>query len=295
MSEKKTVLITGCSVDGIGWALAKEFHSQGFRVFATSRHLETMEDLAAIGIETLALDVTAADAIRKTKEEISTRTGGKLDILINNAQPIGKDSAVSDLDISAVRDVYETNLFGPICMVQHFLPLLIACNGCVVNNGSVAEIVSFPFTSAYNSSKAALHSFSDTLRIELAPFNVRVVHLMTAAVKSNILKPYTFPEDSLYKSMEEPHRTRYVEQEKGAMPTAQFARIVVAEITKAAPRRSLWAGANAMLVWVISTFLPKSVMVSTTKLSSPLVNPPRNIIGLGSGGCHRCEINGPAR
>ncbi|KAJ6501952.1 NAD-P-binding protein [Mycena sanguinolenta] len=260
MSEKKTVLITGCSVGGIGWALAKEFHSQGFRVFATSRRLETMEDLAVIGIETLALDVAETDAIRKTKEEISTRTGGKLDILINNAQPTVNDSAVSDLDISALRDVYETNLFGPMCMVQHFLPLLISSKGCVVNNGSIAEIVSFTFNSAYNSSKAAMRSFSDTLRNELAPFDVRVVHLMTGTVKSSILKPYTFPDDSLYKSMEEPHRTRYIEQEKRAMPTAQFARIVVAETRKAAPRRVLWAGANAKLVWFGDTFLPKSVM-----------------------------------
>jgi hypothetical protein len=57
----------------------------GFRVFATSRRLETMKQLSKIGIETLALDVTRSDDIRRTKENISTRTGGKLDILINNA------------------------------------------------------------------------------------------------------------------------------------------------------------------------------------------------------------------
>lgn len=60
------------------------FHT-GLRVFATSRRLETMEELSVAGIETLALDVTDVDAIKRTKDEISTRTGGKLDILVNNA------------------------------------------------------------------------------------------------------------------------------------------------------------------------------------------------------------------
>ncbi|KAF8205549.1 NAD-P-binding protein [Mycena galopus ATCC 62051] len=259
MSEKKTVLITGCSAGGIGLALAKEFQSQGFRVFATARRLEAMEELTANGIETLALDVTDIDAIRRTREDISTRTGGKLNILVNNAGRVG-DGAVSDMDMSVTRALFETNLFAPMCMVQEFLPLLIASReGCVVNNGSITGIVPVPFSSAYNSAKAALHSFGNTLRIELAPFNVRVVTLMTGAVKSNILKPYSFPDNSLYISMQDLHRTRHIEQEKGAMPAAQFARIVVAEMMKTTPRGSLWAGTDATLVWFAETFLPRAI------------------------------------
>jgi 1-acylglycerone phosphate reductase len=73
--------------------------------------------------------------------------------------------------MEVVRALYELIVFAPMCMVQEFLPLLIASGkGCVVNNGSVAGIMPIPFTVAYNSSKAALHSFGDTLRIELAPF-----------------------------------------------------------------------------------------------------------------------------
>jgi hypothetical protein len=59
--------------------------TQGCRVFATSRRLDSMEALSALEIETLELDVTDIDAIRRVKAEISTRTGGKLDILVNNA------------------------------------------------------------------------------------------------------------------------------------------------------------------------------------------------------------------
>ncbi|KAJ7805190.1 NAD-P-binding protein [Mycena olivaceomarginata] len=259
MSEKKTVLITGCTEGGIGSALAKEFHSKGWRVFAVSRRLETMEHLAAIGIETLALDVTQIESIRKTKEEISTRTGGRLDILINNAG-LFHDAAVSDVEISDVRRLFETNVFAPIAMVQEFLPLLIASKGAVVNNASIMGVLPIPLASTYNSTKAALLAFGNTLRIELAPFNVRVVNLITGSVKSNILKPYTFPDGSLYASMQEGHRARLRKTEQGAQPTAEYARTVVAELTKSTPRASVWAGGQAGVGWFLDTFVPKRIV-----------------------------------
>ncbi|KAI3600358.1 short chain dehydrogenase reductase [Moniliophthora roreri] len=81
MSQRKTVLITGCSAGGIGHALAKEFHEKGLRVFATARRIDSMKELEVLGIETLALDVTDAAAARKIRDEIATQTGGKLDVL----------------------------------------------------------------------------------------------------------------------------------------------------------------------------------------------------------------------
>ncbi|KAJ7811646.1 NAD-P-binding protein [Mycena olivaceomarginata] len=309
-SSKKTVLITGCTTGSIGAALAKEFHSRG-QLLASRTNLIPYPILASnqvsgflqfhgswkpwrsyllSGIETLALDVTDIDAIRKTKEEISGRTGGKLDILVNNAgrgevlffqepsethaKPVG-DAAVADLDMEVVRALYELN---------SFLPLLIASGkGCVVNNGSVAGIMPIPFTVAYNSSKAALHSFGDTLRIELAPFNVRVVNLITGAVNTNILQPYIdnppefFPENSLYRSMEEERKAQirnssstYIFRNRTpanpvpftetAISAADFARTVVGAVTKSSPPRAVWAGANARDGWLLDTFLPRSTV-----------------------------------
>ncbi|KAJ7264912.1 NAD-P-binding protein [Mycena haematopus] len=263
MSDKKTVLITGCSDGGIGFALAKEFHSRGHRVFATSRRLESMEALAALGIEILELDVTNIDAIRKIKAEISTRTGGKLDVLVNNAL-VGflHSSPVPDVDISDVRDMFELNVFAPMRMVQEFLPLLIASGkACVVNTGSVAAVVPTPFLSSYNASKAALRSFGNTLRIELAPFNIRVVDLMTGQVHSNVMKPYSIPDGSLYKPVEaEYHAT--IQARDSAMPADEYARIVVAQVDKVKPRTTIWAGTSTAIVWFMVTFLPSFVMVS---------------------------------
>ncbi|KAJ6510864.1 NAD-P-binding protein [Mycena sanguinolenta] len=261
MSQKKTVLITGCSTGGIGCALAKEFHSQGFRVFATSRTLESMEDLSAIGIETLPLDVTDIEAIRKTREEIAARTGGKLDILVNNAcaaYPV----AATDMDMAAVRALFEVNLFAPMCMVQQFVQLLIASNnGRIINTGSISGIMPVPFSAAYNTSKAALHSFGNTIRVELAPFNLTdVLKVITGAVKSNIVKPYTIPDNSLYKSMEQVYQEKRVNRSQtNAMPTDKYVKIVVAEAMKTRPRAWIWAGSQASLCWFIDAFLGRSV------------------------------------
>jgi 1-acylglycerone phosphate reductase len=260
MAQKKTVLITGCSSGGIGSALAKEFHSQGFRVFATSRRLESMEDLRANGIETLALDVTDIEAIRQTKDEIATRTGGKLDILVNNAgqaYPV----AATDMDMSAVRALFEVNLFAPMCMVQEFIHLLISSkDGCIINTGSISGIMPVPFSAAYNTSKAALHSFGNTLRVELAPFDIKVVNVITGAVKSNIVKPCSIPDNSLFKTMEEVYQAKRVNRsQSNAMPADTYARIVVAEAMKKKPRAWIWAGSQATLCWFIDAFLGRSV------------------------------------
>ncbi|KAJ7654103.1 NAD-P-binding protein [Mycena polygramma] len=260
MAQKRTVLITGCSSGGIGSALAKEFHSQGFRVFATSRRLESMQDLSALGIETLPLDVTDVAAIRKTRDEIVDRTGGKLDILVNNA---GKayPVAATDMDMPAVRALYELHVFGPMSMVQEFIQLLISSGkGCIVNTGSISGIMPVPFSAAYNTSKAALHSFGDTLRVELAPFDIKIVNVITGAVKSNIAKPNTIPDNSLYKRMEEAYQAKRVNRsQSNATPTDDYARIVVAEAMKANPRAWLWAGSQSWVCWFIDTFLPRSV------------------------------------
>ena len=103
-NQQRVVLITGCSVGGIGHALAEEFHSRGeyarsssltidqhfvtyigARVFATARRLESMRALEELGITTFELDVTSIESIRKVRDQVSQLTGGRLDILINNA------------------------------------------------------------------------------------------------------------------------------------------------------------------------------------------------------------------
>jgi len=85
MSEQKSALITGCSDGGIGAALARALKDRGFRVFATTRKLEKMKLLQELGCDCLILDVEDESTIKTASEEVRKLTGGKLDLLINNA------------------------------------------------------------------------------------------------------------------------------------------------------------------------------------------------------------------
>jgi len=216
-----------------------------------------------MGITIMELDVTDITAIRHTRDQIAIATGGKLNILVNNAgqaYPV----AVTDMDMSQVRALFEVNLFAPMCMVQEFIYLLMGsarlheCS-CIVNIGSISGMMPVPFSAAYNASKSALHSFNNTIRIELAPFKIKVTNVLTGGVKSNISRPHAMSNDSLYKGMEDLYQTKRANaSQSNAMPTDQYASRVVSEIMKTNPRAWLWVGQNALLVWFMDTFLGRT-------------------------------------
>ncbi|KAF8830903.1 hypothetical protein HHX47_DHR1000331 [Lentinula edodes] len=256
-SRQKSVLITGCSAGGIGHALAIEFHNIGLHVFATARRLDSMQELSARGIETLKLDVTDTEAICKIRDEIAVRTGGKLDVLVNNAgqaYPV----AITDMEMDHVRQIFEVNLFAPMVLVKEFSRLLIAAGDArVVHIGSISGIMPVPFSAAYNTSKAALHSFCNTARVELAPFNA--LQVLSGGVRSNISRGGALPNDSLYKGMEDLYQEKRINaSQRGAMPTDTYARVVVNQTMKFKPRAWIWVGHNSFLVWFMDTFLARS-------------------------------------
>ena len=78
--------------------------------------------------------------------------------------------AAIDVDVEEVKRLFDTNLYGAMRMVKYFAPLIIAAEGKIINIGSVGGVLPLGFGSAYNATKGALHAYSDTLRIELAPF-----------------------------------------------------------------------------------------------------------------------------
>ena len=84
-SPSKSVLITGCSEGGIGDALAKEFHANGLRVFATARNLKSIQHLKDMGMTILPLDVVNPSSIAEAVKSVEAATGGTLDFLVNNS------------------------------------------------------------------------------------------------------------------------------------------------------------------------------------------------------------------
>ncbi|USW48228.1 Putative short-chain dehydrogenase/reductase SDR, NAD(P)-binding domain superfamily [Septoria linicola] len=258
----KSVLITGCSKGGIGHSLAREFKKHGIRVFATARKAESISDLQDEGIETLSLEVTKQESIDALKAEIESRTGGRLDYLVNNA---GRNYTVPALDVELeeIRLTFETNLFAVMRMCQAFAPLLINAKGTIVQIGSLAGIIPYVFGSVYNASKAALHSYSNTLRVELEPFDVRVVTVVTGGVKSNIARTHrTLPEDSIYFPIEKEYTERLTHSQAQGVPNEDYARRVVKQVLTKPKKDHLWEGGKAWLVWFVSNFLPRWVMDS---------------------------------
>ncbi|KAK7544082.1 short chain dehydrogenase/reductase [Phyllosticta citribraziliensis] len=260
-AQKKSVLITGCS-SGIGHSLALEFHQKGLRVFASARRAESLADLAEVGIETLSLEVDKPDSVRQVRREIEELTGGTLDYLVNNAGRNYTMPAI-DADMEQIRQTFEVNVFAVMHICQEFAPLLIAAKGTIVQIGSVAAEMPYVLGSIYNASKAALHQYSNTLRVELAPFGVKVVTIVTGGIKSNIAREARqLPENSYYIPISQEYQRRLTHSQEGAMPNEEYAKSVVAKVLKPNPPKWVWEGNMAWIVWFATSFFPKTILDS---------------------------------
>ncbi|KAJ6015718.1 hypothetical protein N7540_010309 [Penicillium herquei] len=250
--NRKSVLITGCSPGGIGNALAREFHHNGLRVLATARKTETISDLKELGIETLSLVVDDLESVKACRTQVETLLGDKgLDYLVNNA---GRNYTVPamEAELHEIRQTFETNFFAVITMCQTFVPLLIKAKGTIVQIGSIAGIIPYVFGSVYNASKAALHSFSDTLRVELAPYGVHVTTVVTGGVQSRIARTERhLKSDSLYRDIEAEYEQRVIHSQHNSTPHDAYAKRVVAQVLYgSAPWRWVWPWAQGRKLWI---------------------------------------------
>ncbi len=169
----RSVLITGCS-SGIGHCVASGLKQRGYRVFATARRHESVEQLLSEGFESLQLDLDDPVSIKGAVEEILHRTGGELYALFNNGA-FGLPGAVEDLSRDAIRAQFETNVFGWLELTNLLLPVMRK-QGCgrIIQNSSVLGFVAMPYRGAYNASKYAIEGLSDTLRLELRDTDIHV-------------------------------------------------------------------------------------------------------------------------
>ncbi|MGN8117731.1 SDR family oxidoreductase [Labrys sp. 22185] len=164
----KTVLITGCS-SGFGLETARYFLDRGWKVIATMRMPREEILPRSEHMRLLALDVTDPHSIGQAVE-----TAGPIDVLVNNAG-IGVLNALEGTSMDDIREVFETNTLGTIAMTQALLPQFRQRRaGAIVNVTSSVTYRPFPLLAVYSASKAAVNAFSESLALELAPFDVRV-------------------------------------------------------------------------------------------------------------------------
>ncbi|EIM89235.1 NAD-P-binding protein [Stereum hirsutum FP-91666 SS1] len=260
-----------CSEGGLGEALVREFQRRGYKVFATARRTESMQTLDELpNVTQLFLDVTDLGSIRGAKILIEEETGGRLDVLVNNAG-IAHPYAITDCSLSDVKHVFDVNVFSQFTMVQEFLPLLRASDDArIILVGSQAGIAPVPFGAAYNASKAALISFGDTLRVELKPFGIKVITTVLGNVRTNIINAnIKLPQDSIYDPIRAEYQASRIDHfQDDAVPRDLAARQVVDGALRASPAALVWGGANVWLVWFMSTFLLKTVFVGFFRYST---------------------------
>ena len=171
--DGKSILITGCS-SGIGYCVASGLKQRGYRVFATARRPESVEQLGNEGFESLRLDLDDSASIKQAVAEILQRTDGELYAVFNNGA-FGLPGAVEDLSREAIRAQFETNLFGWLELTNLLLPVMRRQGyGRIIQNSSVLGFVAMPFRGAYNASKYAIEGLSDTLRLELKDTDIHV-------------------------------------------------------------------------------------------------------------------------
>ncbi|KAF2965316.1 hypothetical protein GQX73_g8271 [Xylaria multiplex] len=176
-----------CGHGGIGEALVKEYLQHNIQPIATTLPHESTEHLDEAGILHFPLDITDETSVVDLKRSLKAITKGFLDILVNNAG-IAYTMTAIDTDVSVVQNMFNVNVFGPMRMVHHFHDMLIRSSGMIVNIGSVGGIVPYIYGSSYNASKAALHHWSNTLRVEMAPLGVAVLTVISGEIGTNILK-----------------------------------------------------------------------------------------------------------
>jgi len=183
--NNKTVLITGGG-SGIGFEIAKQLVAKNNTVIITGRTEDKLKKASDTlpGLHYIAADVTKTEDIARLKDHLQTQFG-KLDILINNAgNAFYYDlNEVTDLAAKALEEL-QTNYLSIISLNEQLLPLLKAqSEAAIVNVSSIVAFVPSSSIVTYSASKAALHSYTQSLRYALGKIgNVKVFELMPPLV-----------------------------------------------------------------------------------------------------------------
>ncbi|KAH8730659.1 hypothetical protein GQ44DRAFT_736833 [Phaeosphaeriaceae sp. PMI808] len=260
--KAKYALVTGCTPGGIGHFLALEFAAKGFHVLATVRN-PCKYTSPHKNITYVPLELTSNESIRELRNSVTEITNGKLDILYNNA---GRNYVVPALDYEEdeLHEMFQANVFSVMRMCKEFAPLLIEAKGTIVQTGSLAGVMPYVWASTYAATKAALHSYSDTLRVELAPLGVRVITVVTGGVKSNIASTHrTLAPNSYTQPLAAEYESRLTFSQQLGMDTKQYASSCVRQILGGdslfRKQRWIWEGKMSWVVWFAWSYLPTAV------------------------------------
>jgi NAD(P)-dependent dehydrogenase (short-subunit alcohol dehydrogenase family) len=210
----------------------------------------------------MRLDVTVAADIESVVAEVTT-VFGRIDLLVNNAG-YGLIGPGAELDADELRRQLETNVVGPLALIAAVVPgMAERGSGRIVNIGSVSGVTATPFAGAYCASKAAVHSLSEALRLELAPFGIAVVEVQPGAFSSSFGTSAAaaierYREGSLYSPIAGAIEDRARLSESRSSPVEAVARKIADAVTSARPSAVLRVGRGSRLLPLIGQ-LPRAL------------------------------------
>lgn len=176
----KVVLITGGS-SGIGRAIGEFLHQKEFKVYGTSRNPEKVKSVFPL----LQLDVRNQNSIASCVDELISKES-RIDVLINNAG-VGITGPLEEIPMDEIRSNFETNLFGPIGMMQAVLPHMRSQkSGLIINITSIAGYMGLPYRSVYSASKGALELITEAVRMETKSFGIHIANVAPGDFATNI-------------------------------------------------------------------------------------------------------------
>ena len=187
----RTILITGGSA-GIGLAFALEFLKLGNQVIVTGRRQEVLDALKAEHPELYPIRSDIADPAQVASLAAGLkRNFPKLDVLMNNAGiAVTRNLKVPADDLAGLPAEMDVNVSGVIRTTSALIDILTANRGTVINVSSALAFVPVPAMPIYSATKAAVHSYTQSLRFQLEESGVEVIELMPPAVKTDLASDF---------------------------------------------------------------------------------------------------------
>ena len=267
----KIVLVTGASA-GIGKALALDAARRGAKVVLAARREQRLQavvkEIQDGGGEAIAIPTDMADTRQvEMLAEKAIDYWGQVDVLVNNAG-YGQMGPIESIGDTAVRQQFDVNVFGVLTLTRALVPQMRELGaGRIVNLSSVAGKVAMPFSGIYNASKFAVEAISDALRVELAPFNIKVIVVEPGPVNTEFFEvaereaeSSVDVDSSPYSQILEDMRENFTDSSaKIAWTPEQTAQKILQAITAQSPAARYAAFSGGQLALGLMTALPTGV------------------------------------
>ena len=258
-AAKGNVFITGAAT-GIGAATTRRLAEAGYRVFA-GVHQEAGSLARVPGVQPVAIDVTDPSGVEDAAKVVDEATGGGgLRAVINNAGVIVQ-GPLELVPAGELRRQFEVNTLGPAHVIQAFLPLLRTGKGRIINISAPTARVPVPFMAPIGGSKAALESFSGSLRLELGAWGIPVTVIEPGGTDTAIFRKAETAAQAALDAADPAKAALYREQLTAVAraaarqklgPADAVAKTIVAAVEAGRPKRHYAAGSGTAIFGVLA-------------------------------------------